>query len=192
VYCKLAFASIQHRRIRAARSAILIAIGLIAVLLAVGLSHRPAAADSASAVRRTGLPPRLEDALRPLFRRFAPACLIACAAITLLSTWSRVRPRKYEIGVLRFLGASKILVIAIVSTEAAVVSLGGALLAVVISQSVLTWLNSVTAAAPPYSIGFKWCLAASSTVIGAAMSGSAIPCAVSVQQDVLAMLEWDR
>jgi ABC-type antimicrobial peptide transport system permease subunit len=127
-----------------------------------------------------------------LFRRFAAAFLIACAAITFFSMWARVRPRKYEIGVLRFLGASKILVIVIISTEAAVISFGGALLAVVISQSALTWLNLLTAAVPPYSIGFKWCLAASSTIVGAAMSGSTIPCAVSVQQDVLTMLEWDR
>jgi hypothetical protein len=55
------------------------------------------------------------------------------------------------------------------------------------SQDVLSSLNPLTDGAPPYSIEFNWCLAASS--IGAAISGSTIPCAVSVQQD---MLEWDR
>jgi putative ABC transport system permease protein len=186
VYCKVAFAGIQHRRSRAVRSVILIAVCLTPVLLAVGLSHQGATAHSYSSARNA------LEALKPLFRRLASAFLITCAAITFLSMWDRVRSRKYEIGVLRFLGASKILVIAIVSAEAAVVSLGGAILAVVISQIVLTWLNSVFATAPPYLIGFKWCLAASSAAIGAATTGSAIPCAISVQQDVRETLEWDR
>jgi putative ABC transport system permease protein len=186
VYCKLVFASIQHRPNRAVRNVILIAVCLTPVLLALGLGHQAATAHSSSSARVA------LEALKPLFRRLASAFLIACAAITFLSMWDRVRSRKYEIGVLRFLGASKILVIAIVSADAAVVSLGGAILAVVISQSVLTWLNSVFTAAPPYLIGVKWCLAASSTAIGAAMTGSAIPCSISVQQDVREMLEWDR
>ena len=171
----------------------LIAICLIPVLLAVGLGHRPTAADTASAVTRIAPPSRPEGAtLRPLFRRFAAAFLIACVAITFLSTWANVRPRKHEIGVLRFLGASKNFVLAIVFTEAAVVGLGGALLAIVTSQSVLTCLNILSAAAPPYSVGFKWCVAAPFAVIGAAITGGTIPCAFSVQEDVLDMLECDR
>ena len=185
MYSKLAFASFQHRPVRAALGAILIAVSLTAVLLAVGLADGPAAAHSVSAVRKIAF-------LRPLFRRFAPAFLTACAAIAFVSTWAKVDTRTYEIAVLRFLGASKIFVIAIVCTEAALVSLGGALLAVVISHGALTWLNLVTGAAPPYSIGLKWCLAAPSIIAGAAMGGSAIPCTVSLQEDVREMLERDR
>jgi hypothetical protein len=185
VYCQLALVNVRHRRIRAALSALLIALSLIPVLLAVGLCHRPEAAPSPST------PPE-GATFRPLFMRFASAFLVACAAITFLSSSAKVRPRKYEIGVLRFLGASKLLVVAIVSTEAAVVSLAGALIAVAISQIVLSGLNSITAAAQPYSIGVPWCLAASSIVVGAAIGGSAIPCAFSVQHDVLQLLERDR
>ena len=147
MYSKLALAGIQHRPSRAVRSVILIAVCLTPVLLAVGLGHQAATAHSSSSARIA------LEALKPLFRRLASAFLIACAAITFLSMWDRVRSREYEIGVLRFLGASKILVIAIVSSEAAVVSLGGALLAVAISQSLLAWLNSVFTTAPPYWIG---------------------------------------
>lgn len=103
-----------------------------------------------------------------------------------------MRPRKYELGVLRFLGASKMLVTAIVIAEAAVVSGAGALLALLVSQSALTWLNSVSTPASPHLIGFKWCLAAPAIVVGAAMSGSGIPCALSLQRDVIDLLERDR
>jgi predicted lysophospholipase L1 biosynthesis ABC-type transport system permease subunit len=185
VYSKLALAGLEHRPARAALGAVLTAAGLIAVLLAVGLGHGPAAADSVGTVRQIAV-------LRPVFRRFAPSFLIACAAIAFVSTWAKTDTRTYEMAVLRFLGASRILVIAIVSTEATVVSVGGALLAVLISYGALSWLNSATGAAPPYSIGLDWCLTAPSIMIGAAIAGSAIPCAVSLEEDVRGTLERDR
>lgn len=193
VFWKLAFASTQHGRYRSAMSAMLIAISLIPVLLAVAYGHGRQAARSSSAATTVARSARPDGAtLRPLLRRFTAALLIACAAITFLSAWAKVRPRKHEIGVLRSLGASKVFVLTIVVAEPVAVSLGGALLAILIAQGVLTWLNFLSNPAPPYSIGFKWCLAAPSTLIGAAMSGSTIPYAASVQQDVLEMLEWDR
>lgn len=193
MYWKLALVRIQNRRFGAAMSALLIALSLIPVLVAVGLGQRPAVIASASDDTGISLQRRPEGAtFRPLLRRFARAFLLACAAITFLSMWSNVRPRKHELGVLRSLGASKIFVIGLVFTEAAAISLAGALLAILISQAALSFLSDFTAAAPPYSIGFKWCLVALSTVVGAAMSGCTIPCAVSLHQDVLDMLEWDR
>jgi len=124
-----------------------------------------------------------------LLRRFARAFLIACAAITFLSAWADAHARKHEFGVLRFLGASGSFVLGIVITEIVVASLAGALLAIAISQSLLTGLNFLSGAAPLYSIGFKWYLVASSTVMGAAIGGSMIPCAISLQQDVLHLLD---
>jgi hypothetical protein len=185
VYSKLAFATFRHRPVRAALGAILIAVSLIGIFLAVGLAHGPSAADSNSTIRKIAF-------LRPLFRKFAPTLLIACATITFVSTWAKVDTRTYDMAVLRFLGASKILVIAIISTEATLVSLIGALVAVVISHGALNWINAATGAAPLYSIGLKWCLAASSIVVGAAIGGSAIPCAVSLEDDVRETLERDR
>jgi cell division protein FtsX len=109
-----------------------------------------------------------------------------------LSAWADVHARKYEFGVLRFLGASKAFVLGIVFTEAVAASLAGALLAMVISQSLLTCLNFISAAEPSYSVGFNWYLAVSSTVIGAAIGGSTIPFAISIQEDVLHLVMWDR
>ena len=193
MYWKLAFGNTQLKQFRAARSALLVAICLIPILLAVGVGYRPPAANHASTDREIARPSQPEGAtLRPLFRRFARAFLISCAAITFLSTWADVRARKYEFGVLRFLGASKNLVFGLALTEAVVSSLAGALLAIVISQSLLACLNFISAAAPQYSVGFKWYLAASSTVISAAICGSTIPFAISIQQDVLHMVSWDR
>jgi hypothetical protein len=192
VHYELAFAHMRQRRLRTALGVMLIAAGLIAVLLAVALGYRPATAQPPSATAAMARTARPDGAtFRPLFRRFAQAFLMACAAITFVTMWSKVDAREYEIGILRFLGASRVLVIAIVSTEAAVVSLGGALLAVAASHSAVTWLNSGAAGTPAFSIGFKWCFGACSTVVGAAIGGSAIPCAVAVQREVIAMLERD-
>ena len=192
MYWKLAFASLRRRRFPTAVSAMLIAMSLIPVFLAVGIGHRPAPVHSYVRDPEMTLPAAPEAAtFRPLFRRFAQAFLIACAAITFLSRWANVRPRKHEIGVLRSLGAPKIFVIAIVFTEAAAVSIGATLVAILISQVVISGLNSLTTEGPPYTIGFKWLLIASATVVGAAMGGSTIPCALSVQQDVIDMLDWD-
>ncbi len=185
MYSKLALAGLEHRPVRAAMGAVLIAAGLTAILLAVGLVHGPTAADSVSTVRKIAV-------LRPLFRRFAPSFLIACAAITFVSTWAKVDTRTYEIAVLRFLGASKILVIAIVCTEATVVSLTGAILAVIISHGALTWLSAAAGAAPAYSIGLAWLLIAPFVMVGAAIAGTTIPCAVSLEDDVRETLERDR
>jgi hypothetical protein len=82
-------------------------------------------------------------------------------------------------------------VFAIAFTEPAVIALAGALLAILISQGVLTWLNLLSVAAPPYSIGFKSCLGASCIVVGTAITGAIIPCVVMVQRDVIDLLEWD-
>jgi putative ABC transport system permease protein len=174
---------------RAALSGILIAISLIPVLVAIGLGAHPAVAPhSASTVARIAFPPA---ALRPLIQRFVPVFSVVCVAITFLSMWARARPRRREIGVLRFLGASKTFVIAVVFAEAAAIGLGGAVLAIVISQSMLSCLNVLTAAAPPYSIGLGWCLSTSCMAVSAGIAGSTIPCAVSLRQDVLDMLERD-
>jgi hypothetical protein len=171
VYWKLVLAGVQHRRIRVAMSGILIAITITPVFLAVGLGRygSAAATSSASAVATIALPPdSASPTLRPAIRLFIAVFLTTCVAITLLSMWANVRHRKREIRVLRFLGASKSLVIAIVFTEASVIGFGGATLAILISQSVVVWLNFESGAAPPYSIGFWWCLEMCCLVIGAA------------------------
>lgn len=105
--------------------------------------------------------------------------------------WAAVLHRRHEIGILRFLGASRIFVIAMVLAEAAVIGLAGASFAILVSQSVLIGLNLLSAPAMPYSIGFGWCLAACGIVIGAAIAGSTIPSAIAARRDVLDMLERD-
>jgi putative ABC transport system permease protein len=194
VYWKLVLAGIQHRRLRAALSGLLIAVRLIPVLVAVGLgSHRGGGAYSAASAhgRISRRPTSESPALRPVYRPFVVLFLIVSAPITFAPMWAHVLRRKHEIGILRSLGGSKLLVIALVLSEAAAISLGGAIFAIPISQIMLTGISFLSAPAIPYSIGFGWCLTACGIVIGAAIGGSTIPCAASVQQDVLNMLEWD-
>ena len=117
--------------------------------------------------------------------------LIASIAVTFLSMWANVLYRKHEIGLLRSLGGSKVFVIGIVSTEAALIGLGGAILAVLFSQSILHCLNLLSSAAPPHGIGWKWCLITPCIVAFTAVMGSFVACSLSVQQHVLDMIDDD-
>lgn len=194
VFWKLTLAGIQHGRISAAMNIIVIATSLTPVLITLGLGqYRNAAApSSASTVKRIALPRGLESqTLRPSFQPFVAALLTASVAITFLSMWKNARRRNQEIAVLRILGASQSFLIALVLTEAAVIGFGGAIHAIVISQSVMIWLNVRSAAAPAYSIGIKWCLETFCMIMGAAITGSTIPCTVSIHQDLLELLERD-
>lgn len=191
---KLTLAGVQHGRIRAEMNCIVIAICLTPVLLTLGLNRYQGAAEPSSTpmAKRSTLQRGSESPRLPLsFRPFVAAFLTASLAITFLSMWKNAGRRNQEIGVLRSLGASRSFVIGIVFTEAAVIGLGGAILAIGISQSVMIWLNALSRAAPAYSIAFKWCVETSSMTMGAAIAGSAIPCAVSIHQDPLELLECD-
>ena len=105
--------------------------------------------------------------------------------------WANVLCRKHEIGFLRSLGGSKAFVIGIVSTEAALIGLGGAILAVLFSQSILHCLNFLSAAAPPHGIGWKWCLIAPCIVASSAAVASFVACSLSVQQHILDVMDDD-
>lgn len=92
---------------------------------------------------------------------------------------------------LRSWGGSKVFVIGIVSTEAALIGLGGAILGVLFGQSILHCLNLLSAAAPPHGIGWKWCLITPGIFASTAVAGSFVACCLLVEQHVLDMLEDD-
>jgi putative ABC transport system permease protein len=121
----------------------------------------------------------------------AEVILISSVAVTFLSMWANVIYRKQEIGILRSLGGSKVFVIGIVSTEAALIGLGGAIIAVLFSQSILHCLNVLSAALPPLRIGWKWCLITPCIVAFTAVVSSFVACSLSVQQHVLDMMDDD-
>jgi putative ABC transport system permease protein len=74
-----------------------------------------------------------------LLTELVEVILIASVAVTFLSMWANVLYRKHEIGILKSLGGSRAFVIGIVSTDAALIGLGRAILAVLFSQSILVW-----------------------------------------------------
>jgi ABC-type lipoprotein release transport system permease subunit len=117
--------------------------------------------------------------------------LIASVAVTFLAMWANVLYRKHEIGILRAWGVSKVFVIEIVSTEAALIGLGGAILGVLFGQSILHCLNFLSAAAPPHGIGWKWCLITPGIFVSTAVAGSFVACSLLVQRRVLDMLGDD-
>jgi ABC-type antimicrobial peptide transport system permease subunit len=202
VFWKLVFNSIRHRRVRVALNCTVIAVPLTLALTVIGFN--PPARDSpvvrasinahfatSAVTTRTSAAVSDPSRFRRLLTEVVEVILIASVAVTFLSMWANVLYRKHEIGILRSLGGSKVFVIGIVSTEAALIGLGGAILAVLFSQSILHCLNFLSAAAPPHSIGWKWCLITPCIIASTAVVGSFVACSLTVQQHVLDMMDDD-
>ena len=117
--------------------------------------------------------------------------LIFSVAVTFLSMCASVLYRKRQIGIIRFLGGSKVFVIVIVSTEAALIGLGGAIFGVLFTQTILHGLNFLSAAAAPFSIGWKRPLITLCIIASSAVVGSLAACSLLVRQHVLDMLDYD-
>lgn len=201
MFWKLVFSNIQHRRVRVVLNCTLIAVPLTLALTVMGpnppargspLSAQPSAHLTSSAVtRRT--PPAVSDpsSFAPFPTVVGEVLLIFSVAATFLSMCASVLYRKRQIGIIRFLGGSKVFVIVMVSTEAALIGLGGAIFGVLSSQTILHGLNFMSAAAAPHSIGWKWCLMMLCIVVSTAVVGSLVACSLLVRQTVLDMLDYD-
>ena len=64
-----------------------------------------------------------------------------------------------------------------------------ATLGVLFAQSILHCLNFMSVAAPPHTIGWKWCLITPSIFASTAVAGSFVACSFLVQQHVLDMYD---
>jgi len=201
-FWKLVFSGIRHRRVRVGLNCTVIAVPLTLVLTVVGF-HPPArnSPRCPSTHQRTSRQfSRYDTHVRTvsdpsgfqrLLTELVEVILIASVAVTFLSMWANVLYRNHEIGILRSLGGSKVLVIGIVSMEAALIGVGGAIPAVLFSQSILHGLNFLSAAAPAHGIGWKWCLITPCIVASIAVVGNSIACSLSVQEHVLDMVDDD-
>ena len=116
--------------------------------------------------------------------------VIFSVAVTFLSMCASVLYRKRTVGIIRFLGGSNVFVIAIVSTEAALIGLGGAIFGVLFSQTILRGLNFLSARAP-FGLGWKWCLITPCIVASSAVVGTLVACSLLARQHVLDMLDYD-
>jgi ABC-type antimicrobial peptide transport system permease subunit len=175
VFWKLVFSNIQQRRVRVGLNCTLIAVPLTLALTVMGLN--PPARDSPSSAQPSTV--------------VGEVMLIFSVAVTFLSMCANVLYRKRQIGIMRFLGGSKIFVIVIVSTEAALIGIGGAIFGVLFSQTVLHGLNFLGAAAAPHSIGWKWALITPCMLASTAAVGSLVACSLLVRQHVIDMLDDD-
>jgi ABC-type antimicrobial peptide transport system permease subunit len=201
VFWKLVLSNIQHSRVRVGLNCTLIAVPLTLALTLMGLnppardpplSGQPSTHLTSSAVtRRTSAAVSDRSGFRPFLTVVVGVMLIFSVVATFLSMCANVLYRKQEIGIIRFLGGSKVFVIGIVSTEAALIGLCGAVFGVLFSQSLLHGLNFLSAAVTPYSIGWKWCLIMPGIVASTAVVSSLVVCSLSVRQQVLDMLDDD-
>ena len=201
MFWKLVFSNIHHRRVRVGLNCTLIAVPLTLALIVLGLNppakDSPLSAQPSTHLTSSAVTTRASAAVsdnsgsQPFPTLVAEAMLIFSVAVTFLSMCASVLYRKRQVGIIRFLGGSKVFVIAIVSTEAALIGLGGAIFAVLFSQTILHGLNSLSAGAIPFGIGWKWCLITPCIVASSAVVGSLVACSLLVRQHVLDMLDHD-
>lgn len=202
MFWKLVFSSIQHRRVRVGLNCTVMAVPLTLALTVIGfnppardspVAGAPIDPDLTSSALTTRTSAAVSDPSRfqRLLTEVVEVIFTASVAVTFLSMWANVLYRKHEIGILRSLGGSKVFVIGIVSTEAALIGLGGAILAVLFSQSILHCLNILSAPARPHSIGWEWCLITLCIIASTAVVGSFVACSLTVRQHVLDMMDDD-
>jgi hypothetical protein len=202
VFWELVFESIRHRPIRTGLSIVLIAVPVMMLLTVIALGQRRVSNSSrltsgsvavrspGNSVRNFGSGPVPQDP----FRRAATnplmvVVVINCFAVTFLSMHAAVLQRKREIGILRSLGASNVFVMGIVLTQAALLGFGGAIFALVLSQSLLELL--MVLGLPASRQAWEWWPLTAGLVSCAAVLGSFYPCAIAVRQDVIDALTHD-
>lgn len=168
MFWKLVFANIEHRPIRAVLSTLLIAVPVTLLLTMAEL--RPVVLKNASPASSASAPP---------LQRLAPAnplvavSFVYCFGVILLSMHGAVLQRTAEIGVLRFLGASRPFVIRIVLAESVLFGVSGAVLGMVLSQSLIRGLTTLGLAASRDAMHWESWLFTVCGVAGAALLGAA-------------------
>ncbi|HWF04056.1 MAG TPA: FtsX-like permease family protein, partial [Candidatus Angelobacter sp.] len=121
--------------------------------------------------------------LRPLLNVIIGVAVLIGAAVASLSMYMAVQQRTREIGILKSLGASKVLVVRIILMEALFLGLGGSLLGIVFSFLSRWLLAKLVPASLPQAIVPGWWPIAGAIAMGAAILGALYPGIMAARQD---------
>jgi putative ABC transport system permease protein len=108
-----------------------------------------------------------------------------------LSMYMAVLQRTREIGILKSLGAQKVLIMTLILIEAFFMGLGGSVLGIAFSYGTRAAIHAVMPASLPQAIVYNWWPIASGIAIGAALLGALYPGMLAVRQDPIEALAYE-
>ena len=129
--------------------------------------------------------------LRPLLNVIIGVAVLIGAAVASLSMYMAVQQRTREIGILKSLGASKILVVKIILLEALYLGLGGSILGVALSFLGRWTLARLVPASLPQAIVPEWWPIAGGIAMSAAVLGALYPGILAARQDPIEALAYE-
>ena len=128
--------------------------------------------------------------LRPLLNVIIGVAVLIGAAVASLSMYMAVQQRTREIGILKSLGASKLLVVRIILMEAFCLGLGGCVMGIGFSFLSRWLLAKLVPASLPQAIVPEWWPIAGGIAMGAAMLGALYPGILAARQDPIEALAY--
>ena len=129
--------------------------------------------------------------LRPLLNVIIGVAIVIGAAVASLSMYMAVQQRTREIGILKSLGASKLMVVRIILTEALFLGLGGSILGIGLSFVSRWLLARLVPASLPQAIVPEWWPIAGAVAMGAAILGALYPGMIAARQDPIQALAYE-
>jgi putative ABC transport system permease protein len=129
--------------------------------------------------------------LRPLLNVIIGVAVLIGAAVASLSMYMAVQQRTREIGILKSLGASKVLVVRIILIEALFLGLGGSILGIAFSFASRWLLAKLVPASLPQAIVPEWWPIAGGIAMGAAILGALYPGILAARQDPIQALAYE-
>ncbi|HKD78317.1 MAG TPA: FtsX-like permease family protein [Candidatus Angelobacter sp.] len=129
--------------------------------------------------------------LRPLLNVIIGVAVLIGAAVASLSMYMAVQQRTREIGILKSLGASKLLLLRIILMEALFLGLGGSLLGIGFSFLSRWLLATLVPASLPQAIVPGWWPIAGAIAMGAAILGALYPGLLAARQDPIQALAYE-
>src|SRR5215831_3113809 len=126
--------------------------------------------------------------LRPFINVIVGVAALIGAAVAALSMYMAIQQRTREIGILKSLGASKLLILRVVLMEALFLGLGGSLLGIGFSFLGRLVLARLVPASLPQAIVPDWWPIAGAIAISAALVGALYPGTLAARQDPIEAL----
>jgi putative ABC transport system permease protein len=129
--------------------------------------------------------------LRPFLNVVIGVAVVIGAAVASLSMYMAIQQRTREIGILKSLGASKLLLLKIVLLEALVLGLGGSILGIGFSFMGRWLLARLVPASLPEAIVPEWWPIAGAIAMAAAVVGALYPGMLAARQDPIEALAYE-
>ncbi|HEU4416204.1 MAG TPA: FtsX-like permease family protein [Candidatus Angelobacter sp.] len=129
--------------------------------------------------------------LRPLLNVIIGVAVLIGAAVASLSMYMAVQQRTRDIGILKSLGASKVLILKIILMEALFLGLGGSILGIGFSFLSRWLLAELVPASLPQAIVPSWWPIACAIAMGAAILGALYPGMLAARQDPIQALAYE-